>query len=98
MNPLPQDCIVEILPLTSAVSMIFKSAADADNVWNQFLPSDRPDGFVAPEGLRTMKSFLFTIWYIVFSLTLLILQSNCDFDISHRSDEREKFGGDREVS
>ncbi|VVA93931.1 unnamed protein product [Arabis nemorensis] len=57
MNPLPQDCIVEILPLTSpcdvcrssAVSMIFKSAADSDDVWNQFLPSDLPDGFVAPD-------------------------------------------------
>ncbi|VVA95938.1 unnamed protein product [Arabis nemorensis] len=69
MNALPQDCIAKILSLTSprdvcrssAVSTIFRSAADSDDVWNQFLPSDFPDGFVAPEGLPTRKRLFFSL-------------------------------------
>ncbi|MCD7456582.1 hypothetical protein HAX54_032301 [Datura stramonium] len=51
MNPftvLPEDCISEIISLTtpadairsSIISRGFKSAAESDIVWNQFLPSD----------------------------------------------------------
>ncbi|KAM7466113.1 hypothetical protein LguiB_013675 [Lonicera macranthoides] len=45
---LPEGCISEILSLTSprdassssAISSVFKSAADSDAVWHRFLPSD----------------------------------------------------------
>ncbi|XP_010537996.1 PREDICTED: F-box protein PP2-B11 [Tarenaya hassleriana] len=52
MNLLPEDCIAKILSFTSprdvcrssAVSKIFRSAADSDDVWNNFLPSELPVG------------------------------------------------------
>lgn len=47
-NQLPQDCISHLLSLTtprgacvlSAVSPTFRSMADSDATWQQFLPSD----------------------------------------------------------
>ncbi|XP_024015551.1 LOW QUALITY PROTEIN: F-box protein PP2-B11, partial [Eutrema salsugineum] len=46
---------------SSAVSTIFRSAADSDGVWNHFLPSEFPDGFAAPEaeGLLPNRKGLF---------------------------------------
>ncbi|CAH2068002.1 unnamed protein product [Thlaspi arvense] len=69
MNNLPEDCIAKILSLTtprdvcrlSAVSRIFSSAADSDDVWNHFLPSEFPAGFAAPEGLPTRKRLFFSL-------------------------------------
>ncbi|KAL1199349.1 F-box protein PP2-B11 [Cardamine amara subsp. amara] len=69
MNDLPQDCIAKILSLTtpldvsrsSAVSRIFRSAADSDDVWNQFFPRDLPAGFAAPAGLPTKKHLFFSL-------------------------------------
>ncbi|GAY33745.1 hypothetical protein CUMW_276050 [Citrus unshiu] len=48
---LPAECISNIISLTtprdacrlSVVSPVFKSAADSDSVWENFLPSDRGD-------------------------------------------------------
>ncbi|GAB4835777.1 hypothetical protein Ancab_000687 [Ancistrocladus abbreviatus] len=50
-NMLPEDCVSAILSLTSpsdacrssAVSSVFKSAAECDTVWERFLPSDYQD-------------------------------------------------------
>uniref|UniRef100_A0A1J3FMZ8 F-box protein PP2-B11 n=1 Tax=Noccaea caerulescens TaxID=107243 RepID=A0A1J3FMZ8_NOCCA len=69
MNNLPEDCIAKILSLTtppdvcrsSCVSRLFRSAAESDDVWNQFLPCEFPAGFAAPPGLPTRKHLFFSL-------------------------------------
>ncbi|MCD9560220.1 hypothetical protein HAX54_018719 [Datura stramonium] len=58
---LPEDCISAIISLTSPpdalklslVSLIFRSAAELDSVWNAFLPSDWQD--IAAKSVTPLK-------------------------------------------
>ncbi|CAL9241391.1 unnamed protein product [Arabidopsis halleri] len=89
MNNLPEDCIAMILSLTtpldvcrsSAVSRIFRSAADSDDVWNHFLPADFPAGFAAPAGLPTRKQLFFSL----VDNPLLLNDTHLSFSLERKS-------------
>ncbi|KAM7488531.1 hypothetical protein LguiB_026015 [Lonicera macranthoides] len=66
LGELPEDCISNIISRTSprdacracSISLAFKSAADSDIVWEQFLPTDYPEilsGSAAPVVFSTKK-------------------------------------------
>ncbi|XP_010472538.1 PREDICTED: F-box protein PP2-B11-like [Camelina sativa] len=92
MNKLPEDCIAKILSLTtiadvcrsSAVSRIFRSAAEFDNVWNHFLPSDFPAGFAAPAGLPTRKQLFFSLVHN----PLLLNDAHLSFSLERKSGKK----------
>ncbi|XP_010430006.1 PREDICTED: F-box protein PP2-B11-like [Camelina sativa] len=92
MNTLPEDCIAKILSLTtiadvcrsSTVSRIFRSAAESDNVWNHFLPSDFPAGFVAPAGLTTRKQLFFSLVHN----PLLLNDAHLSFSLERKSGKK----------
>ncbi|KAM7488530.1 hypothetical protein LguiB_026014 [Lonicera macranthoides] len=102
---LPEDCISNIISRTSprdacracSISLGFKSAADSDIVWEQFLPSDYPEilsGSAAPVVFSTKKEL-----YVRLSHSHLLLDGGkMSFSLDKESGKKCYMVGARQLS